>query len=305
MKNQSLIICIVVFIIVITSIIIIINKFKSTEKFSNENNNNLANNNNNNNLANNNNNLEFDTNFIKTSPNVVSVDKLNNKVINVTTDIIFKDKIDEILNNQLNTLNISDDPTNPSLYDNLMKKVPGIDSLPIGTILIWNNEVLPPSNNWIWCDGAEYNNVTTPDFRYRFPLGRNMSNEEDLELDLPEGENEPVEKDNDGCITIDNLPSHSHSTKTTINGSHNHGGRTNKKQEFSKKLYVWSRDSSDKLAGSPKTSNPWNHGADHRHYCNNAYHKHEITFKSTGQNKENIKPFFPKNVLVKYIIKIK
>lgn len=329
MNNQSLVIGFGIIAIIIIVIIVIINKFKSKEQFNNnttttqgittqavtttngetsittqEVNSNL--------FEIDNNSLELNTEFIKDITNVVSVDKLNNKIINISSNTDLQNKIDEILNNQLNSLIESNDPNNPSLLDNLMKKIPGIDNFPIGTIIMWNNNELPEGNKWRWCDGKMYNNVQTPDLRYRFPLGRNKTNDGNEEYVLPETETEPDEINNDGCITIENIPPHSHKTKTTSGGDHDHGGKTSTNKLFNKSLYPYRRDknnnNNNKLAGSNRgKGNAWYHLSNkktHNHGCSSVSHKHTITFNNYGKNKEEIKPFFPKHVIVNYIIKI-
>lgn len=96
-----------------------------------------------------------------------------------------------------------------------------IDNLPKGTIIMWNEETLP-STKWKWCDGKMYNNVQTPDLKYRFPLGGKSYG----------GEEGKPEGDSDGLIKENNVPKHRH----PLNGegeqfpelAHKHRGETNK-----------------------------------------------------------------------------
>jgi microcystin-dependent protein len=128
-----------------------------------------------------------------------------------------------------------------------------VSELPIGTILLYSGNIktlIDSTPRWLLCDGSEvsrsmyqdlfnvigvtygsgnsYDTFTLPDFRARFPLGSNDSNNESL---VAGGASTHV-------LTVAEMPTHTHGpgslqilsngqhTHTYVDPGHNHGGST-------------------------------------------------------------------------------
>lgn len=88
-----------------------------------------------------------------------------------------------------------------------------IESMPIGSIVMWNSDRLPSGNMWVLCDGANYSvsdngkvyNIATPDLRGKFILGSgtDSKSKSNYEFGGQGGEEKHI-------LTEDEMPPHQH-----------------------------------------------------------------------------------------------
>lgn len=93
-------------------------------------------------------------------------------------------------------------------------KFEGAAVAPVGTILMWTKSSLP--DGWALCDGTTVNGIQTPDLRGRFVVGAGASG---YDLGSIGGQ--------DGVtLTVDQIPSHSHSYEVSSNKKSLHGSES-------------------------------------------------------------------------------
>lgn len=189
-----------------------------------------------------------------------------------------------------------------------------LDSLPKGTIIMWNETVLP-SDKWKWCDGSN----STPNLKYRFPLGDKGDGNEDGK---PEG-------DNDGLIKKNNVPKHRHPLSGEVVGEefpkleHTHTGETNKDGSHTHIFYandqargeagpvfetdINRQESLETVKEIPGSDSTHKHtfttdtsleGAD------NKIKTHKVGEGPIYNEGETQKPFFPLYTLINFIMKV-
>jgi len=181
-----------------------------------------------------------------------SIDKIPtiNEVIEYTDNL--KNKVEEIINNKITEYN----KKLSSTYGNTNNSSKLLDTLPIGTILIWHNDTLPLDENgvesikWAWCDGQNISNYLTPNLNLRYPIGgkggTNHTNNTELSANDKPKDNNTGKIDKDSIFLLDsnckiyknyipdhkhkignNFPDLSHAHTTSSSGNHNHGDDRN------------------------------------------------------------------------------
>ena len=208
---------------------------------------------------------------------------------NLTT--LINTQLDEYINNNLNTIE-----TKLNNYDLF-------SDLPLGTTMMWNNDTLPllPNNDtkWIWCDGQN----GTPDLRFKYPVGNEMSNETGVTV---------FDTSNiDGIITKNHILEHNHNVTIDKDGEHSH--------TMDEYAYSWSArpywdnlkwTNRDKKENSQiglgltwkKDSGVNINQGEHYHLLTEGTHTHTFTGKEEGE--ENPKPFYPRFAYVNFITKV-
>lgn len=203
-----------------------------------------------------------------------------------------------------------------------------IEYLPKGTILMWNEKILP-SVKWEWCDGEN----ETPDLRYFMPLGGKYN--------LP-GDNK--NKENDGIIKQEHLfnlfdgnqikkefiPDHTHKFTNFPDLNHGHGqtdSQGSHSHNYKRMEILTKRDGKNLNEGwhgcagwetgqFPKDINSTTSNAGkHTHTTDKRLDGVTNTIRNTETTLENIyitdvadnnsktKKFYPKCTLINFIIK--
>ena len=173
-----------------------------------------------------------------------------NEVIEYSDNL--KNKVEEIINNKITEYNSKLSST----YGNTDNKSKLLDTLPIGTILIWHNDTLPLDENgvesikWAWCDGQNISNYLTPNLNLRYPIGgkggTNYTDNTELSANDKPKDNNTGKIDKDSIFLLDsnckiykdyipdhkhkignNFPDLSHTHTTSSSGNHKHGDDRN------------------------------------------------------------------------------
>ena len=250
------------------------------------------------------------------------------------TDITnLDDYLDEKIKTEFNIQELID--------DYVPEEIQLIEYLPKGTILMWNNKILP-SDKWKWCDGEN----KTPDLRYFMPLGGKYK--------LP-GDNK--NKENDGIIKQEHLfnlfdeeqitadgeqnppkikkefiPAHTHMFTNFPDLNHSHG-QTDSQGSHShnyKRMEILTKRDGKNLNEKWHACAGWDTGSfpkdigsttsyagKHTHTTNKRLDGVTNTIKNTYTTEENIytsttdvadnnsktKKFYPKCTLINFIIK--
>jgi hypothetical protein len=230
-----------------------------------------------------------------------------------TTDYLLYNEIKTHINNKLNEsdgiiskMDVIKQKVKSILSDNV------IDLLPIGTIIMWNNDNLPldkegnESNKWVWCDGLN----GTPNLKECLPLGDNMGAKlNDTELDTifekgAEGEN----IESDGMISENNFPAHNHGGNgETDTNTHDHKIGT----DNNRNIYMYS-DNAPKinyneffLKIAPALDIHTKYTSHSHSIPEQGEHTHTIKInKPFGVPIEDQQPFYPRCSNINFIMKI-
>lgn len=115
------------------------------------------------------------------------------------------------------------------LFEEFKSSINTIDSLPIGSIMIFSGDTIP--NNWLKCDGSQ---LLVNDYFNLYKIIGNLYGGNNYVFNLPDlkgntviGVSDKYYLGNKGgeekhLLTVDELPTHTISGKTMIAGNHNH-----------------------------------------------------------------------------------
>jgi len=162
--------------------------------------------------------------------------------------------------------------------------VSGYGTIPIGGIIMWNNQIATIPDGWKLCDGTQ----STPDLRSRFVLGAGGSRGVGTTGGL-----ETV------TLSVGQLPAHNHNVAgtTSTGGDHNHGYND----------WYFAECCPNQGFGGSRTGSDWDnspYGRDRATYnAGNHNHTFNVTSGTTGSGQavENMPPFY----VLAYIMRVK
>lgn len=211
---------------------------------------------------------------------------------------------------------------------NIFSSLSVLDKLPIGTIMMWNNNTLPESDKWAWCNGSN----NTPNLKFIYPLGgKSYAGNEPR----PPNTNGIIKKThtnflfNKNKISSDyllnhthkignNFPSLKHNHTTGNQGWHDHHAINPSKYNYTK-WYTYAGlkyGNFDAISPSFSGSNDLDYRGSHTHSISNSLGGSDIRnqidntdmtpaeWDTNSSDAPNIK-YYPPHVLTNFIIKIK